>query len=199
MVSLIVLPRLRNHYYVMRHGQSLANSSGIIVSHPQNGLGNYGLSDSGRQQVNNAIGLSSLNSETRVFSSDFKRAVETADIVHRCLNCNLPVTFDERLRERNFGELELGPDSRYPEVWENDRHDTGPGYLDAESVYSVAKRASSIVLNCEKQFNSETCLLIAHGDILQILQTVFNGLPACQHRELPHLETAEIRLLETKS
>jgi len=53
-----------------------------------------------------------------------------------------------------------------------------------------------LVLDCEGHLNGETCLLIAHGDILQILQTVFYGLPAARHRELPHLETAEVRLLE---
>jgi len=199
MVSLIKLPSLRNDYYVMRHGQSLANTAGIIVSDPLNGLHNYGLSDQGRVQVETAISQNTLSPDTRIVSSDFKRTRETAEIVQQSLGAKSSITFDKKLRERHFGELELGPDKRYPEVWKNDHHDSKPCIFGSESVHSVAKRASSVVLSCEKQFSSETCLLIAHGDILQILQTVFYGLPVSQHRELPHLETAEIRLLETKA
>ena len=183
----------------MRHGQSLANTAGIIVSHPKNGLNDYGLSDLGREQVKNTISQSSLNSDARIFSSDFKRARETAEIVHDNLQCQQPVLFEKRLRERFFGDLELGPDNRYAEIWSNDTSQSEQETHGAESIFSVVQRAFEVILYCEETMDAETCLLIAHGDILQILQTVFYGLPATHHRELPHLETAEVRLLKIKS
>ena len=33
---------LANRYFVLRHGHSLANEEGIIVSHPDHGVGGYG-------------------------------------------------------------------------------------------------------------------------------------------------------------
>lgn len=180
----------------MRHGQSLANTAGLIVSHPANGINNYGLSDKGRQQVKTGINASALPSTIRLFSSDFMRALETAEIVHQSLGCTQPVTFDKRLRERHFGELELGPDTRYPEIWALDQNDPDHCEHGVESVQSVIQRASAVVLECEERFDAETCLLIAHGDILQILQTTFSGIPAALHRQLPHLETAEVRELK---
>lgn len=180
----------------MRHGQSLANKAGLIVSHPQNGLNDYGLSDKGRQQVEAGIIDSALPATTHIVSSDFKRALETAEIAHQMLNCHHQIEFDMRLRERHFGDLELGPDNRYPEVWAFDRHSANHQEYGVESVSSVIQRACAVVLDCEKNFNKETCLLIAHGDILQILQTVFYGLAPNRHRELAHLETAEICKLQ---
>ena len=180
----------------MRHGQSLANTVGLIVSHPDNGVNNYGLSDEGRQQVETSINASALPATIRIFSSDFMRAQETAEIVHQRLGCTQPVTFDKRLRERYFGELELGPDTRYPEIWALDQHNPEHRERDVESVQSVIQRASAVVLECEERFHAETCLLIAHGDILQILQTAFSGITAALHRQLPHLETAEVRELK---
>ncbi len=190
------LPVLKNYYYVMRHGESLANTAGLIVSHPENGLHDYGLSDKGRQQVAAGIDASALPSTTQVFSSDFKRARQTAEIVHQQLNFDHPINFDIRLRERHFGEIELGPDHRYADVWAQDHLNPDHRESGVESVSSVVQRALSVVLDCESNFSDETCLLIAHGDILQILQTAFYAIPPQHHRELPHLQTAEVRKLQ---
>jgi len=35
----------------------------------------------------------------------------------------VPVEIDTRLRERHFGALELGPDSAYESVWQQDARD----------------------------------------------------------------------------
>ena len=210
----MVMPPLKNHYLVMRHGQSLANIAGIIVSHPANGLNDYGLSDNGRQQVKQTIQSSNLNTNIHLVSSDFKRTRETAEIVHQQLNCRHDIVFDTRLRERNFGDYELGPDKHYPDVWavdESNPEQSSPGKnnsvkntpekskYNVETVQSVLQRAVAVVIDFEKQHNASTCLLIAHGDILQILQTAFYGLPPHHHRQLPHLDTAGLRALQPQS
>lgn len=38
-------------------------------------------------------------------------------------------------------------------------------------------------------------ILVAHGDVLQILQTAFEGVDPREHRSLPHLPNAELRWL----
>jgi len=192
------MPTLKNQYYVMRHGQSLANTAGLIISHPDNGLNDYGLSDEGRHQVIKGISASNLNANIHLFSSDFRRARETAEIVHQQLNCKYEIIFDERLRERYFGNFELGPDRLYPEIWAMDKADHGHAEQNVETVQSVVQRALAVVFDLEKLFDNEVCLIIAHGDILQILQTAFCNLPVYRHRELPHLETAEVRALQSR-
>ncbi|MFT5226660.1 MAG: broad specificity phosphatase PhoE [Polaribacter sp.] len=189
------LNALKNRYYVMRHGQSLANVQGLIVSQPENGLNSYGLSETGRQQVKAAIGHGSLDPSTRIICSDFKRTRETAILVHYLLACDQDLELDSRLRERNFGELELGSDDGYAGVWVADQSGGEVEYRAVESVSSVLERSVAVILDLEQQFENQQCLLIAHGDILQILQTAFSDLPAYRHRDLPHLDTAELRLL----
>ena len=179
----------------MRHGESLANTAGIIVSHPDNGIPGFGLSEVGLQQVTAEISNCQLLQSTRIISSDFKRAHETAAIAHRMLGCAQPVTLDQRLRERNFGELELGSDGRYAEVWSADQQQKNRSDIGVETVGSVLLRALVLILELEAEFSEVSFLLIAHGDVLQILQTAFARLPVHQHRELPHLKTAELRLL----
>ncbi|MFT5664472.1 MAG: broad specificity phosphatase PhoE, partial [Gammaproteobacteria bacterium] len=189
------LNNLKNHYYVMRHGQSLANVDGLIVSQPENGLKSYGLSETGRQQIKAGIANSSLGASTRIIASDFKRTHETAILVHHLLACDHNFELDSRLRERNFGEFELGPDDVYSEVWAHDQLDSATEWRGVETVSSVLKRSTAVIFDLEKHFMNEQCLLVAHGDILQILQTAFSELASFRHRELAHLDTAELRLL----
>jgi broad specificity phosphatase PhoE len=190
------LDRLANRYFAMRHGHSVANQQGIIVSHPDNGCAGFGLSEQGRAQV-----VASLQQETRldadsiILSSDFSRALETAAIVRQNLGCQTRIDTDVRLRERNFGELELGPDTAYQAVWQQDALDPEGNFRAGESANQVMARVTALIVELERRHANATLLLVSHGDALQILQTAFARRDASEHRQLQHLQTAEIRLL----
>ena len=187
---------LSNHYYVMRHGHSLGNQQGIIVSHPQHGCAGYGLSEQGKEQVQASLQIDSLlDSSTMIVSSDFNRALESAAIARQALNCRAPFETDIRLRERNFGELELGPDSAYQAVWQHDERDPDSNHRAVESVNQVMSRVTELIVDLERRFADTSLLLVSHGDALQIMQTAFAGRDASMHRQLQHLQTAEIRAL----
>ncbi len=188
---------LQNRYFVMRHGESLANQQGLIVSSPDNGVDGYGLSQHGREQVGQSVLQARQQgfAPTRIISSDFKRAKETALIAQQGFACEQEVVFSPQLRERFFGELELGSHANYQRVWDEDIRDSAHTFFQVESVDSVSARATALVRTLEKDFNGEVFLLVAHGDTLQILQTAFQQVAVAQHRALPHLETAEVREL----
>ena len=187
---------LSNDYYVMRHGQSLGNEQGIIVSHPANGCAGFGLSERGREQVRASLQQDKLlDANTIIVSSDFRRAHESAALPTHCSTVASPLQSDERLRERNFGELELGPDSAYDEVWQQDELDPDGAYRAVESVNHVMARVTELIADCEQRYAQRSFLLVSHGDALQILQTAFARREASVHRQLVHLQTAEIRHL----
>ena len=196
MNRLLEFTALRNRYYALRHGQSIANQQGIIVSHPDNGLNGYGLSDQGVAQVERGTAGAGLDPETRIVSSDFSRALESARIAHRVLGCNRPFFTDTRLRERFFGQLELGTDSAYADVWEIDAVDPDSEQGGMESANRVMARVTELVRDLEGRLSGATVLLVSHGDALQILQTAFFKKDASEHRRLEHLDTAEIRELK---
>ena len=192
--------QLTNRYYVMRHGHSEANQLGVIVSHWVNGVGQFGLTAAGRTQVEESLDLMRaskglLDAKTRIFSSDFRRAVETATIVRDRLEIAPDITLDIRLRERDFGELELASSLRYNEVWASDEHDSASTAFGAESADAVLSRGLALVAELEKTNSEATVLFVSHGDTLQILMTAFLGFKAQEHRRIRHLETAGIRCL----
>lgn len=191
------LSTLGNRYFGMRHGHSLANQAGIVVSFPENGVNGFGLSDRGKRQVNEVMGSTHLlDDNTIILCSDFKRARETADIVHGRLQNRSDVVADPRLRERYFGDLELKKDDAYRQIWALDSSNPGHHDYNVESACEVMDRTSALIAELENQSNGVTYLLVSHGDALQILQAAFYRHSAAHHRELPHLETAEIRRFE---
>jgi broad specificity phosphatase PhoE len=196
MNHLLSIERLNNRYFAMRHGHSMANQQGIIVSHPENGCDNYGLSGLGREQVRTSLTQNNqLDANTVVITSDFKRARESAGIAFELLACGVSIYEEPRLRERNFGELELATDDSYGEVWQQDEVNPDSRVRGVESVNQVMARLTSVIVDYENRYSAATILLVSHGDALQILQTAFARLNASTHRQLEHLHTAEIRQL----
>jgi len=193
---LLGIERLNNRYFAMRHGHSLANQQGIIVSHPENGCDNYGLSKLGREQVRASLRQNNrFDAKTVVVTSDFKRARESAGIAFELLACNVSICDEPRLRERYFGELELASDASYDQVWQQDEVNPDSRVRGVESVNQVMARVTAVIADYENRYSAATILLVSHGDALQILQTAFARLDASTHRQLEHLHTAEIRQL----
>ncbi len=187
---------LRNRYFAMRHGHSRANELGIIVSDPRHGLDEYGLSARGRAQVEALLaGGHGLGADTLILSSDFRRARETAEIVHARLGCRAAIALEPRLRERFFGEFELDGDDAYAEVWRADARDADNVEAGVESPNAVMARVTAVIADCETRVAGREFLLVSHGDALQILLTAFAAREASNHREIRHLDTAEVRPL----
>ena len=199
MNKLLELTTLKNTYFAMRHGESMANVEGIIISTPENGIPKYGLSDKGRGQVDSsvsdALSNGKLDDTTFIVSSDFKRAHESAEIARKLLASEAPLKLDARLRERDFGDFELKSNIHYQTVWDNDGVDSSHTIDNAESADAVMERATELVADIEDSHKGKTFLLVAHGDTIQILQAAFKKLSASKQREMRHLETAEIRFL----
>ncbi|NNE63834.1 MAG: histidine phosphatase family protein [Gammaproteobacteria bacterium] len=191
------IDRLSNRYLVMRHGHSIANAQGIIVSHPENGCFGFGLSELGRSQVEQSLQQETLlGVDTMIVCSDFMRARESAEIAHSLLDCANPIAVEPRLRERNFGELELSADKAYADVWREDMANPDSCWRGVESVNQVMRRVTAVINELENRHANAVLLLVSHGDALQILQTAFARRAASDHRELEHLHTAEIRQLD---
>ena len=203
----------RHRYYAMRHGQSIANVEGIISSDPRVATVSHGLSEVGWEQAAEAAEQVAREAEATcccgvaIVSSDFRRARQTAEAIRAFLitrgglrvwpskSCQL----DEALRERSFGELNGGSDDRYADVWVEDARDVAHEQFGVESVLCVAARARSVVERIETGDELPPgrwmVVLVAHGDVLQILQADLEGVDPRTHRELEHLPTAKLRLL----
>ncbi|OED40098.1 hypothetical protein AB833_13040 [Chromatiales bacterium (ex Bugula neritina AB1)] len=187
---------LKNRWYALRHGQSSANVAGLIISDPDTGTIDFGLTSTGYDQVRNTMNTQTqLDSNTLIYSSDFLRTLNTASVAAHQINASSSVITSTLLRERNFGKWERSSAANYEKVWRDDYNDANHTNHQVESVTAVAQRASSLVDELELLHTARNILLVSHGDTLQILECVFRNLPLETHRDLTPLDTAELRRL----
>jgi probable phosphoglycerate mutase len=186
---------LKNRYYAFRHGESLANVEGIIVSDPAVGTVKYGLSENGWRQVRASVSSArEFDSDVLIVSSDFKRTAETAEIIREVLGA-APVVFDTRLRERFFGGWEGASHENYSKAWEKDAYDPDQVFNGAESTNSVRGRMWAVIESMEEAHDGKQIILVSHGDPLMLLNTAFEEMDSRCHRSLPYFRTAGWRRL----
>jgi broad specificity phosphatase PhoE len=173
--------------------------AGVVLSDPAEGIPRWGLTATGRSQVEAALTaaaglLGPSRSEIVVVSSDFRRARETAELSAGLLGAD-PPRLEAALRERFFGAHEGLSNERYESVWRGDRDDPAHTQAGVESAQATAARTASLIERLEGEGSGRTYLLVSHGDALQLLQTAFLGESPATHRSRPHWPPAEVRLL----
>ncbi|XP_021609802.1 uncharacterized protein LOC110613140 isoform X2 [Manihot esculenta] len=158
----------RNRYWILRHGKSIPNERGLIVSSLENGvLSQYQLASEGVEQAQLAGELFVKQLEerniplesVRICYSPFARTSHTAKVVASVLN--LPFE---------------GPQCKYPEIWALDEKDPFMQPEGGESANDVATRLATAMATMESEFQGCAVLIVSHGDPLQILQTILNAV-----------------------
>ena len=150
--------------YIIRHGETDLNTEGIIQ-----GFTDEPLNDTGRELA----AVTGRNMRGVRFdaciSSPLIRAVETAQIVLReSGNQNVPMTFDERIREINAGvyERKKMTDGPLPigtaELFYKDTF-RFPGFPEGETVLDTCRRTQEFLRELAARDDGKTYLVGTHG------------------------------------
>ncbi|XP_058088657.1 phosphoglycerate mutase-like protein 4 isoform X2 [Magnolia sinica] len=155
---------------VIRHGETTWNSSGRIQGHLD-----AELNEVGRQQATAvADRLSKESKVSAVYSSDLKRALETAQIIAKSCNLN-EVIQDPALRERHLGDLQglvfrdaarLNPEA-YRAFSSPKTNQEIPG--GGESLDQLYQRMTSSLERIARKHKGERVIAVTHGGALRAL------------------------------
>ena len=145
-----------------RHGLTAYNVEGRMQ-----GSVDVGLNDLGHWQARTAAAsLAERYEVDAIVSSDLRRARETAEYLARVTG--LPVTTDERLRERHFGDWEgltrTEISQRWPDEfrrWWEQGH--SPGGIGGEDRGDVARRYAAAVAEHAAALGQGTLVVVSHG------------------------------------
>jgi probable phosphoglycerate mutase len=176
--------------WLLRHGQSLGNvarerarSSVEVLDIAQRDM-DVPLSMLGREQAA-AFGRwlgAQPNTPTVVIASPYVRAVETAELVVEVAGLDLRVRTDERLREREFGVLDLltrrGIETRFPMEAERRRrlgkfYHRPPG---GESWVDVALRIRSMRDSLAREHLEDRVMIVAHEVVILVWRYLIEEL-----------------------
>ncbi|KAK9912459.1 hypothetical protein M0R45_036321 [Rubus argutus] len=177
---------LRNKYWVLRHGRSIPNERGLIVSgeKPPYDLLNHNNDD--RKMLENYSKRYSrkITYQLKMFAFSTPPFREQLRLLDRVVTSALNIQFEgaqckvmENLRERFFGpSFELRSGDEYHEIYCTlDEQDPLMRPEGGESVDDVASRLAEAIVTMESLFQGCTILVVSHGDPLQILQALLNA------------------------
>jgi broad specificity phosphatase PhoE len=131
---------------------------------------------------------------TRVLSSPYERALETARCAIDAAGWDLPVERDERLRERDLGLLDgftsHGIEAKFPEEaerrsWLGKFYYRPPG---GESWTDVAGRVRA-VLERHRGVDGERLLMVSHQAVIMVARYVLEDLTEAQVLDIDERET----------
>lgn len=148
-------------FYIVRHGETDWNIAGRMQGHAD-----ITLNDKGRLQ---AIDLASRLHDfsfTSCYSSDLRRAHETAEIVLNHKRSTIEIQPDKRLRERHFGDWEGKLFADYERSKPEDR-------LNMEKYEEILERVIGCLEGIVATEKAGTILILTHGGIIRDLLLKF--------------------------
>lgn len=167
--------------YVVRHGETNENASGIVQ-----GWLDTELNDDGLAQARHAA--TSFNEIIdAIYSSDLKRATRTAQEFRKRYK-DIPYYEDMRLRERNFGDAAgtRRDQHDWEQFWSVEDRST---IANAEVITDFTARVVDFLDEIEsKPYRS--VLIVAHGGVLNRIQAIRD--PNHQHRSHTNASILEI-------
>jgi broad specificity phosphatase PhoE len=175
---------------IFRHGQTDMNKRHLVQ-----GVTDIPLNDIGIQQAQDLAQKLKAFDLSEIFSSNLKRAHQTASIVAQQIGCN--VTTASSLREQNYGTIEAEPTSeircKYADIckiMDDISHpDTNTiSFPQAESRLNVFARASQALKNIALAAPHASIGISTHGGVILSLLSV-------QFRQTAHVGNAEFIVL----
>lgn len=155
--------------YFERHGQTVSNKNGTITGHIDSPLNKEGIEEAKKASLEIPLDFS------EIYSSDLIRCKQTADIINEKLN--IPIIYDVRLRERDFGSLEgktwgeIGESLRI--IDKNQEYDYRP--YGGESVDEVKKRIFSFIEDLKNTKREKKILVVTSAGIIRLLHHILSG------------------------
>jgi 2,3-bisphosphoglycerate-dependent phosphoglycerate mutase len=164
--SQIVIPM---KLILARHGETEENAAGILMGHMPGKLTWRGVEQARR------LGLALKNERIDVaYSSDLKRAVDTAKVV-LTYHPKTPLVLTKELRERDCGAA-TGKKKDELAIPKGVSAASFP-FEGAETSKELRARAGEFLQGIAKKHPEETVLVISHNGFLKAIVTILEGKP----------------------
>ena len=167
------------HIITVQHTQSVHHTNGMVGSWTD-----WDLTELGKAQADNIgkkLGDELAAKDVVLYSSDLKRAKQTAEAISKHLGVN-PI-FRQELRERNLGKCcgksvqWLRDNIECPEKTVDDRL-----FSDGESRRDAWNRLWPFFKDIIES-DEEYVIIVSHGDLLSIWNAMYIGLPVESYKK----------------
>lgn len=195
-------PKSGNVYFALRHGESENNALNLVSSNPKN---TYHLTQKGKGQVDRSVKAFKKQLKGKkidlIFSSDFARAHETAEMAAKLLGYDAKIVIDKRLREIDCGIFDNRSINDYHAYFASLEEKFVKVAPKGESLNDVKKRMTEFVYEIDTKYKGKNMLIVSHEYPIWALFAGVQGFdgPKAVAMRKPNkdfIENAEIKKLD---
>ncbi len=195
--------------YLVRHGQTDYNKEGRIQ-----GQMDVPLNKKGRHQAKETSKKLKNVQFAHAFSSDLKRAKQTAQIIlENNIHNGISVKLDKRLREKQYGVWEgitwNKVHERHPKLKReiNDRPLRWAA-TDGENMRQMFQRIKDFLLDLKSTIKKErgksnqsknSILVVSHNSPIRLMLVLAKQIPWPEYRKIGHISNTQVCVLEFKN
>lgn len=213
--ALLSLPtRLKNRYFLCRHGESTVDVAGTVQSNPSFKYDvAFGLTSAGRDQMlaagefaEDVLGFT----QGFIYTSNFQRASQSAEVLRQALGLLIS---DVRVTYRNLDPRLMGAfdgrsaaevlpavraaDDGDPMSYPPPAPDSMAPRLSTESLMDIYRRALEVITRYEAIYPGIDIALVSHSDWLEVCQAMLCGVDLRDmHSTVPAFELGEVRRVD---
>ena len=164
-----------NKYYILRHGESLCQTKykNLVIGW-KSSLKNYRLTEKGGKTIEKIAEILKKEKINLIYSSDFLRTAETAQIVAKKIGAK--IIYDKRIRDIYWGIY----DGKKKEEFYRDFPTPAERFEKAppkgENWTTCKKRILSFIKNIDQKYRNKNILIVGHRDPLWLLEGAMKGL-----------------------
>lgn len=170
---------------VVRHGRTEWNDLKKVQ-----GQADIGLNNKGKEQAKTIAKLLEDKNIDLIFSSPLIRAKETAEIINA--NRNVPIVYDNRISERDYGEYEglHRSEFEFNDFW---TYSKNMNYDKAENIQVFFKRVYDFLDEIKEKYKYKTLVIVTHSGTSTVIDSYSEGLPREGEMNKNHLKNCEVR------
>jgi broad specificity phosphatase PhoE len=189
--------KLNNKYYLLRHGQTIHQLKKPDFIYPRPDSSKIRLTKKGKEQIKKSVSRLKGTKVDFIYSSDFYRTKQTAEIAASILGAKL--LFDKRLRDLNLGIYHgKRKEEFYRDFPKNSKKRFAKVPPEGESWALCQKRMLDFFKEINKKHKGKTILIVSHGDPLWLLEGGVKGFSQAEilkYKEKNYMDFGELKKL----
>ena len=150
----------------VRHGETDLNRP----IRKMQGITNYDLNENGIKQAQITRDKLENTEFDLIITSPLKRAKHTAEIINE--KKNIPLIYDDRIMERNYGDLE---EELFKEEYCNLNYDFES--INGEQTDAYLARLKDFLSDIKQKYNNKKILVVTHNGVIGVISCLLEGMP----------------------
>jgi broad specificity phosphatase PhoE len=166
--------KLKNKYFLLRHGQTVYQRYGIRVNYPEGSDHTLGITPEGREMIKKSAEQLKPENIDLIFASPFLRTKQSAEIAGEIFGIK-EINYDKRLVDIDMGVFAGKTYEEYEKFFVEKRERFIKKPEGSETWNEIIDRLKSFLAEVEQKHKNKNILVVSHADPIWLLAGVIRG------------------------